>query len=76
MESVDGSDLLSAFGKDISFEDLQYFLYQSQLAHTGRNKLSSVNTIEQVVELIDKCSNILVLTGAGISVSAGMFCYF
>lgn len=42
------------------------------MARTGRKKLPQINTIEQIVELIEKCSNILVLSGAGISVSAGI----
>lgn len=39
---------------------------------TGRQKLQHINTIEQVIDLINKASSILVLTGAGISVSAGI----
>ncbi|XP_065317816.1 uncharacterized protein LOC135926075 isoform X2 [Gordionus sp. m RMFG-2023] len=37
-----------------------------------RSKLSSINTIDDFVNIIDKSSNILVLTGAGVSVSCGI----
>jgi len=37
-----------------------------------RQKLKTVNTIEDVVDLIKKSNNIIVLTGAGISVSCGI----
>ena len=32
-----------------------------------RKKLDFVNTLENVVELIKRCNNIIVLTGAGVS---------
>lgn len=37
-----------------------------------RKKLELVNTIENVVELIRNCKNVIVLTGAGVSVSCGI----
>jgi len=37
-----------------------------------RAKLQHVNTIEDVIGLLQKCTNIVVLTGAGISVSCGI----
>jgi len=37
-----------------------------------RSKLSTVNTLEDCVELIKSCSNIVILTGAGVSVSCGI----
>jgi NAD-dependent deacetylase sirtuin 1 len=37
-----------------------------------RQKLSHVNTILDVVELIRNSKNIIVLTGAGVSVSCGI----
>merc|ERR1719318_1702320 len=36
-----------------------------------RSKLPTVNTLEDCVELIKSCSNIVILTGAGVSVSCG-----
>lgn len=37
-----------------------------------RKKQPHVNTLDDVVELIKKCNNIIVLTGAGVSVSCGI----
>lgn len=37
-----------------------------------RQKLPNINTINDVVELIKKSKNIIVLTGAGVSVSCGI----
>ncbi|CAG8550517.1 7850_t:CDS:2 [Gigaspora margarita] len=37
-----------------------------------RQKLSNINTLEQVVELLRDSKNIMVLTGAGVSVSCGI----
>jgi len=37
-----------------------------------RSKLSTVNTLEDCVELIKSCTNIIILTGAGVSVSCGI----
>lgn len=37
-----------------------------------RKKLPNVNTLEDVVNLIRTCKNIVVLTGAGVSVSSGI----
>jgi len=37
-----------------------------------RSKLPTVNTLEDCVELIKSCSNIVILTGAGVSVSCGI----
>eukprot|EP00092_Neocalanus_flemingeri_P035988 GFUD01039186.1.p1 GENE.GFUD01039186.1~~GFUD01039186.1.p1 ORF type:complete len:660 (-),score=191.77 GFUD01039186.1:211-2190(-) len=37
-----------------------------------RSKLSTVNTLEDCVDLIKGCSNIVILTGAGVSVSCGI----
>eukprot|EP01083_Nonionella_stella_P221332 790852_1 len=71
-----GFDFASALGiqlpDGITAEAFQEFLWQAHIANTGRVKLQHINTIEQVIELIEKSSNILVLTGAGISCSAGI----
>lgn len=37
-----------------------------------RRKLNHINTIEDVVELLKKSSKIVVLSGAGVSVSCGI----
>lgn len=39
---------------------------------TARPKLPSVNSIDDVIRLIEKSSKIIVLTGAGVSVSCGI----
>ena len=39
---------------------------------TTRTKLSNINLIEDIVTLIEKSSNIIILTGAGVSVSCGI----
>lgn len=44
----------------------------SSLFLTQRDKLPNVNTIEQCIDLIQNSKNILVLTGAGCSVSCGI----
>ena len=47
-------------------------LSASTMFLTQREKLLDINTIEQCVDLIDKSENIIVLTGAGCSVSCGI----
>uniref|UniRef100_A0A1A9WKZ9 protein acetyllysine N-acetyltransferase n=1 Tax=Glossina brevipalpis TaxID=37001 RepID=A0A1A9WKZ9_9MUSC len=37
-----------------------------------RQKLSYINTFDDVIQLLQKCNNIIVLTGAGVSVSCGI----
>ncbi|KAJ3508716.1 hypothetical protein NLJ89_g5598 [Agrocybe chaxingu] len=72
--------LLQAFGIDLCPElrnrrprTMLYFL-RVVIAHTlrKREKLFEYNTIEDAVELIRKSQRILILTGAGISVSCGI----
>jgi thiamine pyrophosphate-dependent acetolactate synthase large subunit-like protein len=40
--------------------------FKLQTSYKVREKLEDVNTIDQLVELLDKAQNVLVLTGAGI----------
>ncbi|XP_071129385.1 NAD-dependent protein deacetylase sirtuin-1-like [Mytilus edulis] len=37
-----------------------------------RKKLSHINTLQDVIQLLQNCTNIMVLTGAGVSVSCGI----
>uniref|UniRef100_A0A1A9UL55 protein acetyllysine N-acetyltransferase n=1 Tax=Glossina austeni TaxID=7395 RepID=A0A1A9UL55_GLOAU len=37
-----------------------------------RQKLSYINTFDDVIQLLQKCNNVIVLTGAGVSVSCGI----
>ncbi|KAJ1726463.1 NAD-dependent histone deacetylase sir2 [Coemansia biformis] len=56
-------------------QDLQLLpLLRNQLVRFFRNrpKLAHVNTVEDVVDLLSKSRRILVLTGAGVSVSCGI----
>lgn len=39
---------------------------------TPRRRLRRINTLEKVIELLTSCKSILVVTGAGISVSCGI----
>ena len=72
-------DLLSLLGisadqlpDEIDLEKFQQVLLQQIMQSKGRQRLAKYNTIEDVVDLISSCNKILVLTGAGISVSAGI----
>ncbi|KPM04441.1 NAD-dependent protein deacetylase sirtuin-1-like protein [Sarcoptes scabiei] len=47
-------------------------LLMSILTEPSRPKLTSINTIDDVIDLIQKSSKIIVLTGAGVSVSCGI----
>ena len=44
----------------------------SDTSVTCRPKLSHINTVEDVISLIQKSSKVIVLTGAGVSVSCGI----
>ena len=69
------SDLYSILGitiPDITGHDSWRRQYENILnadINNGRFRLRRINTIECVVDLIRKSSKIMVLTGAGISVS-------
>ena len=42
------------------------------LSKPSRNKLPDINTIDDVINLLQTCSKIMVITGAGVSVSCGI----
>ncbi|TPX56722.1 hypothetical protein PhCBS80983_g04320 [Powellomyces hirtus] len=59
--------------RDHSDEDLLPLLKAIMMKKIAkRNKRTDINTLEQVVELLQTCKNIVVLTGAGVSVSCGI----
>ncbi|XP_014251886.1 NAD-dependent protein deacetylase sirtuin-1-like isoform X2 [Cimex lectularius] len=64
-------------GKDLTLPDpvSDLFLWNiinDNLEPPKRKRLHDVTTVNDVVHLINKCSNIIVLTGAGVSVSCGI----
>ena len=52
---------------DLSSEVLWRIVVQVLSESPTRAKLPEINTIEDVVGLVESCSNILVITGAGVS---------
>lgn len=62
----------SVVPEDIDRMTLWKVLFNLLSEPERREKLESVNTLEDVVGLIKSCSRILVLTGAGVSVSCGI----
>ena len=52
---------------DLSSEMLWRIIVQVLSEPPSRAKLPNVNTIEDVVDLVQSCSKILVITGAGVS---------
>merc|ERR1719414_142216 len=53
------------------YESIWKIMLQQMLSE-DRKKLTNVNTLQDVVELIRKSNKIIVLTGAGVSVSCGI----
>ncbi|KFX98997.1 hypothetical protein O988_04092 [Pseudogymnoascus sp. VKM F-3808] len=78
--AITAKKLITAFGiKPPGFlegaPDMAYYSLLSMALSrelSKRSKLPTYNTIEDVVKLLDKCNNIIVLTGAGISTSLGI----
>ncbi|KAF3929317.1 hypothetical protein AA313_de0209017 [Arthrobotrys entomopaga] len=78
--AITAKKLITAFGlrppafldgsPDSAYFTLLGLMMQREMAK--RLKLQHVNSVEDVVELINKSSNIMVLTGAGISTSLGI----
>jgi len=54
-----------------AFQCFSFLMNMAQMPK-ARNKLPSVNTLEQAINLIKRSKNIIVLTGAGVSVSCGI----
>eukprot|EP00002_Diphylleia_rotans_P030837 TRINITY_DN637_c0_g1_i7.p1 TRINITY_DN637_c0_g1~~TRINITY_DN637_c0_g1_i7.p1 ORF type:complete len:403 (+),score=111.10 TRINITY_DN637_c0_g1_i7:497-1705(+) len=81
---VKPQELLVRFGFSgaASFEDedegllwslvQEFVLNNSRMVSQGREKLHTVNSMEDALELMEKAQNIMVLTGAGVSVSCGI----
>merc|ERR1719414_1859463 len=53
------------------YESIWKIMLQQMLSE-DRKKLTNVNTLQDVVELIRKSNKIIILTGAGVSVSCGI----
>ena len=51
---------------------IENFRYAQALKQRSRKKLAHINTIDDLVELLEKAKNVVVLTGAGVSVSCGI----
>jgi hypothetical protein len=65
------SRLIPGLPNDVSQSTLFQLLMDIFLPVQQRQLLEQYKTLDDAVELIRKCKNILVLTGAGISVSCG-----
>ncbi len=65
------SRILPGLPNDVSQSTLFQLLMDLFLPVQQRQPLEQYKTLDDAVELIQKCKNILVLTGAGISVSCG-----
>jgi len=69
--------LVTAFGvrPDYPFDDNWYLRMLGlsiQREVDRRQKLEALNTLDDVVELLQKCQKIMIITGAGISTSLGI----
>lgn len=64
--------LMATSEGDSDVENMPNPIHVSDLFIIQREKLKEFNTIEQCVDLIEKSENIIVLTGAGCSVSCGI----
>ncbi|EPZ33665.1 Sirtuin family, catalytic core small domain-containing protein [Rozella allomycis CSF55] len=78
-EKTDIRMLISLFGLELGEimnedDEFLWIVFQQYMLpkHQKRKKLSHVNSISDVVRLLSDKKNILVLTGAGISVSCGI----
>ncbi|KAF3939533.1 hypothetical protein ABW19_dt0209496 [Dactylella cylindrospora] len=78
--AITAKKLITAFGlrppafldgnPDSAYFTLLGLMMQREMAK--RRKLDHINTVDHVVDLISRCNNIMVLTGAGISTSLGI----
>lgn len=71
LENVPIEDQWDLLGRIVTSEGVAKAIFRS-LFCAHRAKLPDINTLEDAVELIRKCSNIVILTGAGVSVSCGI----
>ena len=65
-------DNLNSLELDSSLSALNYASAISSIFLTPRDKLNEFNTIDDCLDLIERSRNIIVLTGAGCSVSCGI----
>jgi Sir2 family len=71
MDNMPDSEQWELLEKVVTSEAVAQSIYKS-LFSTHRNKLPNINTFEDVLELIKSSNNIVILTGAGVSVSCGI----
>lgn len=71
MDNMEVSEQWELLEKVVTSEGIAHSIFRS-LFTPHRHKLPNINTFEDVVEMIKLANNIVVLTGAGVSVSCGI----
>jgi NAD-dependent deacetylase sirtuin 1 len=71
MDDLEEAEQWELLERVVTSEGVAHSIFRSLFTH-HRHKLPNVNTFEDVVELIRNANNIVVLTGAGVSVSCGI----
>ena len=71
MDDIDVTEQWELLERVVTSEGIAHSIFRT-LFTPHRHKLPTINTFEDVVELIKTANNIVVLTGAGVSVSCGI----
>eukprot|EP01132_Coremiostelium_polycephalum_P010121 gene10121-12413_t len=73
-EEDDAWKIITAFltKKNIAVNLFLNYLKYNSLSRPYRKKLPNINNFEDVIELFSKSNNIVIITGAGVSVSCGI----
>jgi len=72
VEQIDGDDTLSHKDKADAFAAFSTDALQRLAVKKGRERIGDFNTVEDVCKLLKEKKSVLVLTGAGVSVNAGI----